>query len=363
MRLTLPCIFLAAACLDAGCGVGSDTRSQGGGAKRGAPPVQPAPVLYKTPSAAERGLPCLLDTAPKTPSTLHARQIENEGLSFIVRDNHGAGNGEFNGLSSPELPDREFGVLFQAWNLEHIFDGVQHNGNEDPATANLFEPRQARAVMDLYPEGESAAMLRLRPTPFWGLEAVTRFEVVDRRTVDIVFSTRLIRPSPKTRWFGLFWASYPSSGEGLPLWFPGRRAAGAPLRWIRGAAKSHLVENTWVHEASSAPISFRDGYPDKLFTSSAEARELVHEPVFYSRLPEQLTFVTMLDGGPDVRLTQSPVSAWDAQWIVHGWTVGTCYTLRARLLIDEDISPEDVLTAYGDWMGEAPLSLPPPASL
>ena len=327
------------------------------------PPSTPEPhevSNYRTPTAADRGLPCVLDQVPASPGTAHSVRLKKDGFSFIVVDNHGADNGEFNGLGFFEFPSREFGILFPAWNFEHIFDGVQHDANKGPSTARIFEPRHAAAIMDLAIHGTDSATLRQRPTPFWGLESATRFTVHDKRTVDIEFSARLTRPTPKTRWFGLFWASYPSSGKGRPIWFPGRAEAGRPVVWIRGSAADHLVANTWVHEDSSAPISFIDGYPQKLFTTTAQAPELVSHPVFFAELPEGLTFVTMLDGGSDVRLTQSPVTAWDAQWIVHGWEVGACYTMRARLLIDEEIPPAEVLREYATWMGQEPLELPAP---
>lgn len=359
MTRQFPLVLLLLAASAGGCRLGAPSAP----VDAVVPPREVAPPpagSTRTATAVERGLPCLLDVPLTGPSEVHQVRLTKDGFSVALSNNHGADNGEFNGLTEFQLPSRDYGVLFHAWNFEHVFDGVQHENNADPATARIFEPRQAKAVMDLVVHSESAATLRLRPTPFWGVEAATRFEVVDGQTIDIGFSARLTRKTPQSDWFGLFWASYPSAGRGLPIWFPGRAEAGLPTRWIRGDASNHLEANTWIHERSPAPISFVDDYPHKLFTTSAEASELVSETVFYARLPEQLTFVTMLDGGPSVRLTQSPVSAWDAQWVVHGWEVGSCYSMRARLILDEKITPDEVLVAYAKWMDRPALKLPAP---
>ncbi len=325
-----------------------------------APPAVPAPVLasgYRTLTAAERKLPCVLDDRAAWRDPQESARVDTEGFSFKAQGNVQEELGEHNGLGFFRLPGRQRELIFSAWNLEHVFDGVQHEGNLDPRHDRLFEPRQPEAVMDVFKLTPTQVVLYQKPTPFWGLESATRFSARGGDTIDVTFSARLTRPTPKTDWVGLFWATYPSM-PGLPLYFPGRTGPQEPLVWIEGRSRDHMVRSTFLHESDPGRIDFATDYPDKLFTTTAVAREVFAYPVFYGVLPEGPTFATMLDGGGDVRITHSPLSAWDVQWIIHGWQVGACYTLRARLLLGSGLTAASIIENYELWSGEDVPELP-----
>lgn len=312
---------------------------------------------HRTPTAWERGLPCVIDGKVGWGPSMSSAIVGVDGLSFQVQGNARASLGEHNGIGFYRLPGRGDDLQLFTWNLEHIFDGVQHEDNKDPSRARIFEPRQQGTVMDAFKLTDSDAVLYQPATPFWGLESATLFSAKSNNTIDLTFSARLTRSTPKTDWFGLFWATYPSQ-HGVPLYFPGRSGSGEPLVWIEGRSLHHLVRNTFIHDSAPATVEFVKGYPDKLYTSTAEARERVVHPVFYGALPEGPMFAMMLDGGPEVRITHSPLPAWDAQWIVHGYQVGACYTLRARILIGADLTPDSIIENYEGWSGVDVPTLP-----
>ena len=295
--------------------------------------------------------PCLLDEAATWTATDTPRlPLAAHGLSLALQDNRHADNGEFNGITEVRLPGRQHPLGLHVWNFENVFDGVQHQNNADPKVDHLFEPRQATAPVTLGRLREGSGVIYQPATPFWGIESATKVTIAGPTAVDVEFAARLTRPTPMTSWFGLFWASYPARAD-MPLNFPGRQNASAEPRWIEGRSQHHLVRNTWLLEGSGAPIRFVPGYPDKLWTTMAEGVETWVAPLAYGKVDEETTFAMLLSSAQGLRVTQSPLSAWDAQMIVHGWEVGACVTLRARLLFGE-LSPEDVVRAYEEWSGK-----------
>ena len=243
------------------------------------------------------------------------------------------------------------------WNFEHIFDSAHHQPNVDLAEADIFEPRQERAPTSLHPVSASSAILNMPATPFWGLESRTRVTVEAPNYIDIRFSARLTRPSPKSPWFGLFWATYVEK-PGSELLFPGQLGEG-PMHWVRGSSPAHMVRSTWPHTEQTGPVEFVRGYPDRLFTASSLGAETWSLPLAYG-VVDDVVFAYFLKQGRDARLTQSPLTAWDVQRVVHNWEVGVCYTFDQRLLVATFESREKVLQEYESWSGRTVPDLGPP---
>jgi hypothetical protein len=281
---------------------------------------------------------------------VHALTIGNQRFSVDVFDNGTLDSPRFNGLGNFVINRTPSPWPSLAWNFEHIFDGVQRDHKADPRWARVYEPRQPEAVMALHADGPLAATLYQPPTPHWGLESLTRFSIRENG-VDIEFSATLRKASPQTSWFGLFWATYPEA-ERAPLLFPGRTAAGEPLRWIRGDSLYQLTRNTWTRPGFQDVLQFAADYDDKLYTARAIGVETFDVPLAYG-VRDSTAFAYFLDGELDLRVTQTPLSAWDAQYVVHGWEVGACYGLRARIVLKPFVSVADLLSEYEQWSGVA----------
>ena len=279
-------------------------------------------------------------------------------LSCVIGNNaalgpHNAGyNGIFN-LRSPDCAESPFVPVYAGLNLEHYFD-VRPRPS---AREIFFEPRVA--PMTFTRVNDKAAELHQPPTPHYGVESWTRFELREPYYVDMTFRCIPRKTSLEGGCLGVFWASYINGPLDKSVYF---LAAGSTLDkpvWVQCCTQEHGRDSTVCGESDSLTLPFAGG-AGTLFNNISPLR--YSAPFFYGRFRDQVP-IYVFEPNPHVRFSHSPSGggatkagdghnpAWDFQFIIPEYKVDTEYQLRMRLVYKPWIDRGDVLAEVRKYMG------------
>jgi hypothetical protein len=266
---------------------------------------------------------------------------------------HGAGYNGIWFLADSKEAANSFVPAYAGVNLEHYFDARA----ERPKDQVLFEPRHA--AMDVTRINERTVELHQPPTPVYGVESWTRFEVKEPYYTD--FSCRLVPTKDvfKGGFMGVFWASYMNAPEDKSIYF---LAPGATLdkpRWVQFCTQQHDRDSTVCQKHDDADIRF-EASATALFNSISALR--FTEPFFYGRVRDKV-LIYIFQPNPGLRFAHSPSGggmtedgqdtcpAWDFQLIVPDYKVGSEYGISGRVVLKPWVSRADVLAEAAKYLG------------
>jgi hypothetical protein len=278
--------------------------------------------------------------APEETAEPHAGDIGVEGFRCVVGDNekweneHGAGyNGVFL-METPGMAATPFVPAYAGLNLEHYFDLGSPSG-EDKI---IFEPRRNPMVFSL-PEAHSAELYQ-PPTPHYGVESWTRFEVKSPGRLDMRFRCVPHKPGLEGGVLGVFWASYINAPMDKSIYF---LAAGSSLDkpvWEQYATQKHNRDSTVLGESDTRDLTFR-AEKGTLYNNLSALRYSV--PSFYGKHGDQV-LIYIFEPAALIRFSHSPSGggpnpakdgfnpAWDFQYLIPGYETGKEYGFRMRLV-------------------------------
>lgn len=255
-------------------------------------------------------------------------------LEVVIADNRAADNGilpghreGYHGVASLKHTDQPLNLFVPAYaglNFEHIHDGTAHGYDI------LFEPR--RAPMELRVVDEHTAELYQSPTPHWGLESCSRYELLENGWIEFTFECIPRRRTWENDYLGLFWASYIHQPESLDIHFLGADREGN-MQWIRGVTPKHGVQATHRAREDHRNFPHDEEFPLSLVFSFSGHR--FAEPWYFGECRD-MAFLQVFRPQDRVRLTQSPSGggtgnpAWDFQWFLSEPQVGRRYQLVMR---------------------------------
>ena len=236
-------------------------------------------------------------------------------------------------------------------NLEHIIDGF----TDDNALEVFFEPRHA--PMELTKIADNAAELHQPPTPTFHLESWTRFTFVEPHYIDFHFRCIPRQHVFKQGWIGLFWASYINAPEDKSIYFVGDGPQGKG-NWAQYCTQFHNDQSTVRHAADSVDLNFRPENRPSLFRNYSQLR--YEQPFYYGNFDNHIWMI-MFDRTDGIRFSHSPSGgginaerkssnpAWDFQFIIPRYEVNKEYGFRARALLRERCSRQELLDEYRKW--------------
>ena len=299
--------------------------------------------------------------AAERPAAGHSGEFAVSGLRCVIGDNEALGehregyNGVF-AITAPDAADSPFVPLYAGLNLEHYFDTRPR-----PADAAVFfEPR--RVPMTFTRIDERTAELYQPPTPVFGVESWTRFEVREPHYIDMQFRCVPRKDAFQGGLMGVFWASYIHAPEDKSMYFLGGVPPYDAPRWTQLCTPAHDHDSTVRHVNDERVFPFETA-GGTLYSSFSPLR--FDAPFFYGRVRGHV-LIYIFDPAAIVRFAHSPSGggvtpggddtspAWDFQLIVPEPKVGQEYTLRMRLVYKPWVSRDDVLDEarrYREFIG------------
>jgi hypothetical protein len=264
--------------------------------------------------------------------------VGNRAVNDMVLSGHRAG---YNGIASLKHTRRQenlFVPLFAGLNFEHIHDGTMQEGEV------LFEPRHF--PMELRVVNGFTAELYQKPTPHYGLESCTRYQLMDDGTIEMTHECIPRRRSFTNGYIGLFWASYIHKPESLDIHFKGYLAKEPPASdWVRGVTPAHGQLSTHVAHADQREFAYDPTFPLTLVFNLSHYR--YSEPWYYG-VSHGMALVQMFRPRDKIRLSQSPSGggpanpAWDFQFLIPKYEVGKRYQIVMRAMYLPYESPEQI---------------------
>jgi len=269
---------------------------------------------------------------------LEAVVVDNRAVDDAVLPGHRAG---YNGIGSLKHTRRRENLFVPAvagLNFEHIHDGTTQPRNI------LFEPRNA--PMELRVIDPYTAELHQKPTPHWGLESCTRYQLLEDGAIEMSVECIPRRAAFKHGYIGLFWASYIHQPESLDIHFKGHPAeAPGPAQWIRGVTPAHGTFPTHLATGDTRQFPHDPDFPLTLVFNLSKHR---YAESWYFGVSHGMALVFMFRPKDQVRLSQSPSGggagnpAWDFQCFFPGYEVGKRYQLVMRAVYLPFESPEQI---------------------
>lgn len=200
--------------------------------------------------------------------------------------------------------------------------------------------------MELRRINEHAAELYQKPTPHWGLESCTRYELLADGAIEMTFECIPRRRTFRNNYVGLFWASYihqPASGA---IHFMGHPAQGDPTpRWIESVSPAHGTRPTHLAADDQREFVHDESFPLSLVFNRSDFR--YDEPWYYG-VSHGMALVQIFRPRDQVRITQSPSGggrgnpAWDFQAFLSDYQLDHRSTIVMRMLYLPFESPEQV---------------------
>jgi hypothetical protein len=267
--------------------------------------------------------------------------VDNRAVDDAVLPGHAAGYSGLAVLRHARRRENLFVPAYAGLNFEHI-----HDGTVQPE-AILYEPR--KAAMELRRISEHVVELYQKPTPHWGLESCTRYEMLPDGAIEMTFECIPRRRSFRNDYIGLFWASYIHRPEWKAIYFPGRPVQGdATSALIEAISPAHGVRATHLATDDQREFARDENFPLSLIFNHSEVR--YDEPWYYG-LSHNMAFVQIFRSRDQVRFAQSPSGggngnpAWDFQMFISDYEVGRLSTLVMRVLYVPFESPEQIRRA------------------
>ncbi len=301
------------------------------------------------------------NTATEETAVPHYGTFEAGSFRCVIGDNAELGKhaARYNGVFSilaPGLADSPFVEAYAGLNLEHYFDARPR-----PADNNiLFEPRVA--PMTFTRVSDAVAELYQPPTPHYGVESWTRFEVNAPYYVDMHFRCIPHKEVFQGGFLGVFWASYINEPDDKSIYFLGEGASLDDPRWVQFCTQVHGAESSVHRDIDTLELPFAES-GSLLYANRAHLR--YSEPFFYGRFRDHV-LIYMFAPGPIVRFAHSPSGggrtargdganpAWDFQLIVPDYRVRREYRLEMRLAYKPWVDRADVLNEVRRYLAERP---------
>jgi len=199
------------------------------------------------------------------------------------------------------------------------------------------------------------------PTPNWKLESVLRYAMLRDGTIEMTLECIPRAETFRHGYVGLFWASYIHSPESLDIHFRGAdRAEPRSVRWVRGVTPAHGRLSTHLFVKDQRVFPHDLDFP--LTLAFNNSKHLYSEPWYYG-VSHGMAFIQMFRPQDQVRLTQSPSGggkgnpAWDFQWFIPEYKVGTLYrmVMRAQYVpFESSQQVQRVSRTHRNALGQAP---------
>ena len=303
--------------------------------------------LAKEPRPTTLSDPSIRYTVPEKPYVVLARGeveavvVDNRAVDDEVVHGHRSGYSGVALLRHASRRENLFVPAYAGLNFEHIHDGTVQDRDV------LYEPRQA--PMELRRINQHAVELYQKPTPHWGLESCTRYEMLSDGAIELTFQCIPRQRSFRNQYIGLFWASYIDQPESGAIHFLGHPAAGDPIpRWIDSVSPAHGVRATHLAAKDDRAFSHDENFPMSLVFNHSDVR--YDEPWYYG-VSHGMAFVQIFRSRDQIRLAQSPSGggagnpAWDFQAFLSDDQLDRPSTLVMRVLYLSYESPEQIRRA------------------
>jgi hypothetical protein len=252
--------------------------------------------------------------------------VDNRAVEEGIIKGHKAGYSGVASLTHKRQPRNLFVENYAGLNFEHILDGTRQERDI------LFEPRHA--PMELRAIDEHAVELHQAPTPHYGLESCSRYELLEDGTIQFTFECIPRRETFKNGYILLFWASYIDHPESLDIHFKGFPNDGPPkASWIRGVTPAHGKLSTHLGPNDRRELKHDDEFPLTLVYNLSNHRYA--EP-WYFGVSRGMAFAQVFRPRDEIRLCQSPSGggagcpAWDFQFVIPNYKVGQRYQMVMR---------------------------------
>jgi hypothetical protein len=267
--------------------------------------------------------------------------VDNRAADDDVLPGHRAGYSGLAALRHARRRENLFVPASAGLNFEHIHDGTVQ------AREVLFEPRNA--PMELRRIDEHTVELDQAPTPHWGLESCTRYELLPDGAIEMTVECIPRRRSFRNGCIGLSWAGYIHRPESDAIHFLGHPEQGdrAP-RWIDSSSPAHGVRATHPAAEDDRVFPHDEEFPLTLVFNRSEFR---HDEPWYHGVSHGMAYVRVFRPRDRVRFAQSPSGggagnpAWDFQMFLPDYEVDRRYTLVMRALYLPYESPERIRRA------------------
>ena len=267
--------------------------------------------------------------------------MDNRAVDDDVLRGHRAGYSGLAVLRHARRRENLFVPAYAGLNFEHI-----HDGTTRPREV-LFEPRNA--PMELRRIDEHTVELYQKPTPHWGLESCTRYEMLPDGAIEMTVECIPRRAASGTATSA---CSGPATSTG-PSRAPStswaiRSGATRPRAWIEAVSPAHGVRATHLAADDDRVFPHDEDFPLTLVFNRSDVR--YDEPWYYG-VSHGMAYVQVFRRRDRVRLAQSPSGggegnpAWDFQAFLPDYEVGRRYTLVMRALYLPYESPEQVRRA------------------
>ncbi len=262
-------------------------------------------------------------------------------------------NGVFR-MRSPNEPVSPYVVRYAGLNLEHYFDARPRS--EDMNV--FFEPR--RVPMEFRRIDDRTAELYQPPTPFYGVESWTTFEVKDPYYIDMAFRCIPRKPAFEGGFMGVFWASYINEPLDKSIYFLQGESTLEEPSWVQFCTQVHGLNSSVLPITDQSDLN----YPpkaDTLFNSLSPLRYSV--PFYYGRVRD-MVLIYVFKPSPYLRFAHSPSGggkteadddtnpAWDFQLVIPDWKVGETYSLTMRAIYKPWVNRADVLREVAAYLNE-----------
>ena len=181
-------------------------------------------VTTEEPGRTTLSVPAARYTVPEGPYVVLTRGdveavvVDHRAVDDAVLPGHRAGYAGVAALRHARRRENLFVPAYAGLNFEHI-----HDGTTRPREI-LFEPRNA--PMELRRIDEHTVELYQKPTPTWGLESCTRYELLPDGAIEMTVECIPRLRRFKNGYIGLFWASYIRRPESGAIHFLGHPEGG-----------------------------------------------------------------------------------------------------------------------------------------
>lgn len=262
-------------------------------------------------------------------------------------------NGIFS-LTTPTNRESVFVPRYAGINLEHFFDGRATSTRPEV----LFEPRYAPMLFRKL--SDRSAELLQQPTPVFGVESRTSFELKDPYYINIKYQAVVHKEDYEGGFLGIFWASYINAPLNKSVYFLSEGATMEAPRWVQFASQVHGRDSTVRSSSDNLDLALSDDR-DALYSNISPLRYQI--PFFYGHFGD-MVLIYIFRPDPHLRFAHSPSGgslttggddtnpAWDHQLIVPNPEVGKKYELEMRLVYKPWAGRDDVLREVRLWLNE-----------
>ncbi len=296
------------------------------------------------PARTSLGDRALAYRVPEKPYVVLARAgieavvVDNRAVDDETLPGHRAGYSGLASLKHARQGQNLFVPAYAGLNFEHI-----HDGTVQPREV-LYEPRNA--PMQLRVMDSFTAELYQAPTPHYGLESCTRYQLLSDGTIEMTFECIPRRTAFRNGYVGLFWASYIHRPESRDIHFKGHPADHpAAAQWVRGVTPAHGQLATHLATGDHRVFAHDDAFPLTLVFNLSNHRYA--EPWYYG-VSHGMALALVFRAGDQIRFSQSPSGggdgnpAWDFQYLIPDYEVGRRYQMVMRAVYLPFTSAEDI---------------------